>query len=316
MLEAVMNKKNMLIGVAASALLLSGCGFLNNNNNEKAQQADTQTENKNESSSNTKQNNVNQTQQNNTQSQQSKQEDKGYIYPKNTREYYAQIFLTARDNLSVFDGSVGNVTYEPVDISGTLVNPYNEDATVNFPDGTIGLYPSALAAGSVTFRDNNDGTVTFYNALDRFHDHGWFEDEFSLRESRKIIDNGRTMPIKDSPQSDINYVAQFFPNKAPEASSAEAFEGYETDRSSSSSSSESSSSSSGTTVTRSNVIDLVEDYEGHLLDTSTYTYKEPEQMPDGRWGFSILDKAGNLAGSYIIDTDGTVTKYDEKGQPV
>lgn len=30
-------------------------------------------------------------------------------------------------------------------------------------------------------------------------------------------------------------------------------------------------------VTRANVIDKVEDYEGHKLDTSTYTYKEPEQ---------------------------------------
>ncbi|PNZ80127.1 zinc ribbon domain-containing protein [Staphylococcus microti] len=69
-------------------------------------------------------------------------------------------------------------------------------------------------------------------------------------------------------------------------------------------------------VTRSNVIDLVEDYEGHYLDTSTYTFKEPEQRADGSWGFSILYKSsGRLAGSYIVDPDGTVTKYDEKGRP-
>lgn len=36
----------------------------------------------------------------------------------------------------------------------------------------------------------------------------------------------------------------------------------------------------------------------------------------GGWGFSILDKQGNLVGSYIIDSDGDVTKYDEHGDEV
>ena len=39
---------------------------------------------------------------------------------------------------------------------------------------------------------------------------------------------------------------------------------------------DSDSSDSGE-VTRSNVIDKVESYEGHKLDTDTYTYKEPEK---------------------------------------
>ena len=78
----------------------------------------------------------------------------------------------------------------------------------------------------------------------------------------------------------------------------------------------SESTSSGETVTRANVIDKVEAYEGHKLDTSKYTYKEPEQMGDGRWGFSILDKAGNLEGSYIINADGSVEKYDAKGRRI
>ncbi|MCP6565558.1 hypothetical protein NL503_29745, partial [Klebsiella pneumoniae] len=56
--------------------------------------------------------------------------------------------------------------------------------------------------------------------------------------------------------------------------------------SNSNSSSESHSSSSEGKVTRENVIDKVEEYEGHKLDTSTYTYKEPEQKSDGSWGFS------------------------------
>ncbi|TKW75112.1 MAG: hypothetical protein DI610_04690, partial [Staphylococcus hominis] len=78
----------------------------------------------------------------------------------------------------------------------------------------------------------------------------------------------------------------------------------------------SESSSSTEKVTRANVIDKVEDYEGHQLDTETYTYKEPEQDENGDWGFSILDKNGDLVGSYIVTSDGIVTKYDEHGDPI
>ena len=54
----------------------------------------------------------------------------------------------------------------------------------------------------------------------------------------------------------------------------------------------------------------------HQLDTDTYTYKEPEQDKNGDWGFSILDKNGDLVGSYIVTSDGVVTKYDEHGDPI
>ncbi|MBL3399032.1 zinc-ribbon domain-containing protein [Staphylococcus pasteuri] len=70
-------------------------------------------------------------------------------------------------------------------------------------------------------------------------------------------------------------------------------------------------------VTRDNVIDKVESYEGHTLDTDEYTYKEPEKTDDGKWGFSFEDKDGNLAGSYTVDSDdGYVTEYDEDGEKV
>ena len=75
------------------------------------------------------------------------------------------------------------------------------------------------------------------------------------------------------------------------------------------------SSSDDEEVTRDNVIDKVESYEGESLDTDTYTYKEPEETDDG-WGFSFTDKDGNLAGSYTIDDDGYVTEYDEDGEEV
>lgn len=82
----------------------------------------------------------------------------------------------------------------------------------------------------------------------------------------------------------------------------------------SSESDDSDSSSSDEPVTRENVIDKVEEYEGEPLDTDKYTYKEPEKTDDGEWGFSFTDKNGDLAGSYIVDDDGTVTKYDADGE--
>ena len=42
--------------------------------------------------------------------------------------------------------------------------------------------------------------------------------------------------------------------------------------------SESDSNDDSEEVTRDNVIDKVESYEGHNLDTSKYTYKEPEKQ--------------------------------------
>lgn len=78
-------------------------------------------------------------------------------------------------------------------------------------------------------------------------------------------------------------------------------------------SSDGSEDSDSEIVTRSNVMDIVEDYEGSTLDTDTYTYKEPEKRDDGSWGFAFYTKDGELAGSYIVDEDGIVTKYDEDG---
>lgn len=96
------------------------------------------------------------------------------------------------------------------------------------------------------------------------------------------------------------------------------FSDEESDDDSSSDDNDSSDSSSDSEeVTRDNVIDKVESYEGEKLDTDTYTFKEPEKTSDGKWGFSYEDKDGNLAGSYTIDTDdGYVTKYDENGDEI
>ncbi|KIX91199.1 hypothetical protein TP70_03595 [Staphylococcus microti] len=299
-----MKKQNILIGVVASTLLLSGCGFLNNDNNEKPKQSNTQSANQNDKSSKQKKQG-NESENNQTEQSKASQqnENKGYIYPKNTKEYYAQIWLSVRDDIESFDKL--SITYDAYDSSGEPVNYNNADASAIYPEGVVRLMSTPTAGGSITFKDNNDGTITVYGVPSKFQDLQWIEDDnYSLRETQKMMNSGQRIAIKNSSESDIAYVASRFLNSTPISSGK------------TTANSESSSSSSSTTVTRSNVIDLVEDYEGHLLDTSTYTFKEPEQMPDGRWGFSILDKAGNLVGSYIIDPDGTVTKYDEKGQPI
>ena len=46
-------------------------------------------------------------------------------------------------------------------MSGEPINPYNEDASEVYPEGTVVLSPSVTALGHITFKDNNDGTVTF-----------------------------------------------------------------------------------------------------------------------------------------------------------
>ncbi|UXR74043.1 hypothetical protein MUA48_00750 [Staphylococcus sp. IVB6238] len=314
-----MKKQSILVGVVASTMILTGCNLLNpnnnGNNNQSGNQNNTQANGQNNQQNTGNSNNA-QSNQNTQSNQQNNNNQSSHVYPKNTREYYAQIWLTVRDNIEIFDE--WSLTYDVYDVSGNPVNPYNPTSSAILPAGTVLLSSNPTAGGSIIFVDNNDGTITVYDVPSHFQDHRWDEDEFSMRESQKIMNNGQTYQIKNSSESDIAYVANYIMNSTPKkldspdlsSSSSSDSDSNDTD------SSESSSSSSGTKVTRSNVIDLVEDYEGHYLDTDTYTFKEPEQMPDGRWGFSILDKSGNLVGSYIIDTDGTVTKYDEKGRQI
>ena len=108
--------------------------------------------------------------------------------------------------------------------------------------------------------------------------------------------------------SDIEKVASYITSDTPRQP-----EHYDSSNSDDSSSEDSDSSSSDETVTRDNVIDKVEEYEGHTLDTDTYTYKEPEKILT-EIGASFTDKDGELAGSYIVTSDGSVTKYDENGE--
>lgn len=230
---------------------------------------------------------------------------------KNSKEYFARVWLTARNDVdNIFKED--SMNYTPIDMSGEPINPYNKEASKAYPDGTILLSPSYMYLGHVIFKDNGDGTVTFYDVPSHFQDRRWDEDDYTKNETTRILNNGETKQLANPSEAKLDEVANHITSDTPEQP-----EEFDTDtESSSDDTSSEKDTSSDEKVTRANVIDKVEDYEGHQLDTDTYTYKEPEQDENGDWGFSILDKNGDLVGSYIVTSDGIVTKYDEHGDPI
>jgi hypothetical protein len=282
--------------VVASALIasvvLSACDININTGSSN----DSKSSKEDPSSSDNKKNNNNQSSNN---SSSSSSNNNQHSESTDSNEHYAKVWVSViEDSGGSVDPSNTEIGHE--DVSGKALNPYNKSASAKFPSGTQLLSGTPTAAGQVVYRDNNDGTVTVYNVPSHFQDKGWDEDGYTERESNRILNNPKTVKLQDLSQSTINS----WTNVISETS------GY-----GDMGSSDNDSDDSGEKVTRDNVIDKVEDYEGHTLDTSTYKYKEPEQNEDGEWGFSFTDKDGDLAGSYIVDKDGDVTKYDENGDP-
>ncbi|MBF7015925.1 hypothetical protein ISP02_00330 [Staphylococcus sp. 27_4_6_LY] len=273
-------------------MVLSACDININtgsSNDSKSSKEDAQ-------SSNSKKNNDNESSNNNSSSSSN---SNNHNETTNSNAHYAKVWISViEESGGTVDPSNTEIGHE--DVSGKALNPYNKSASAKFPSGTQLLSGTPTAAGQVTYQDNNDGTVTVYNVPSHFQNKGWDEDGYTERESNRILNNPKTVKLQDLSQSTINA----WTNVISETS------GY-----GDMSSTDSDSDDSGEKVTRDNVIDKVEDFEGHTLDTSTYKYKEPEQNEDGEWGFSFTDKDGDLAGSYIVDKDGDVTKYDENGDP-
>lgn len=281
--------------VAASALIatmvLSACDININTGSSNDSKSS-----KEDASSDSKKNNNNQSSNN---SASSSSNSNHHSENTNSNEHYARVWVSViEDSGGTTDSSNTEISHE--DVSGKALNPYNKNASAKFPSGTQILSGTPMAAGQVVYQDNNDDTVTVYSVPSHFQDKGWDEDGYTKRESNRILNNPKTVKLQDLSQSTINA----WTNVISETS------GY-----GDMSSTDSDSDNSSEKVTRDNVIDKVEDYEGHNLDTSKYKYKEPEQNDDGEWGFSFTDKDGNLAGSYIVDKDGDVTKYDENGDP-
>lgn len=197
------------------------------------------------------------------------------------------------------DESEMNAELEFNNLEGEYLNPYNKANTVKYPKGIYRLAVSPTAAGHVVYKNNGDGTISIYNVPSHFHDERWTEDaDYSQKESEKILNNPKVVKLYDASDEQIARTVKMF------------------DGSSSMDDDVSDEDSNSEKVTRENVIDIVESYEGETLDTDKYTFKEPEKTDEGKWGFSFEDKDGNLAGSYIIDDDGKVTEYDEDGEEV
>lgn len=77
-----------------------------------------------------------------------------------------------------------------------------------------------------------------------------------------------------------------------------------------------SSNDENTVITRDNVFDAVEAFEGiDKVDTDKTIWKEPEKKDD-TFGFSYTDKNGKLLGSYNVREDGYVESFDEKGNKI
>ncbi len=215
----------------------------------------------------------------------------------NSNEYYAKVWLTALPSYRDSGDSEMDAELEHQNIEGDLLNPYNEENTVKYPKGVQRLAGTPTAAGQVVYKNNGDGTISIYDVPSHFHDERWLEDDdYSQRKSEDIINNPKVVKLYNASNDEMEQTVEMFDG--------------------SNSNDDSDSDDSSEKVTRENVIDKVESYEGSTLDTDTYTYKEPEKTDDGKWGFSFEDKEGNLAGSYIIDDDGEVTEYDEDGDKV
>ncbi len=217
----------------------------------------------------------------------------------NSDEYYAKVWLTALPSYRNMDESEMNAELEFNNLEGEYLNPYNKANTVKYPKGVYRLAGYPTAAGHVVYKNNGDGTISIYNVPSHFHDERWTEDDnYSQKESEKILNNPKVVKLYDASDEQIERTVKMF------------------DGSSSMDDDVSDEDSNSEKVTRENVIDKVESYEGETLDTDKYTFKEPEKTDEGKWGFSFEDKDGNLAGSYIIDDDGKVTEYDEDGEEV
>ena len=220
----------------------------------------------------------------------------------NSDEYYAQVWLTALPSYRDSDNSSGMKPELSHDsIEGEYLNPYNKEHTIKYPKGVQRLAGTPTAAGQVVYKNNNDGTISIYDVPSHFHDKKWLEDDYwSQKESESIINNPKVVKLYDASDEEIERVVEMFDGTTKEENKSNDMDEDDENEE----------------VTRDNVIDKVESYEGEELDTDKYTFKEPEKNDDGEWGFSFLDKDGNLVGSYIINEDGVVTEYDEDGEEV
>lgn len=290
--------------LAAMTLLLAGCG---NQNNNQAKKDDTkQTQSSNEQ---TKQdNNQTQSEQHSNKSSHNYQQEKDVSQLSNNEKVALALFAPMDKPIAITANELLNHSYhflgpgadEQRPIDSYQLHKADAEQVSGVPNGTTVYVASPSNSNGATVFAVSDDQVIISGAQ-------------SQKSYQQLVNEpyAVTYNLKDLYQKYGHN-----PNFEKVANMIKVSDVPRTANNPQPSSEDSNSNASSEKVTRDNVIDKVEAYEGHKLDTSKYTYKEPEEMGDGRWGFSILDKAGNLEGSYIVNSDGSVEKYDAKGRRI
>lgn len=260
-------------------------------------------------------------------------------------------FNVPQHSVSLMPSNSGKVTYQFDGEKHTIIAEKDEEKRLGtFPIGNYNL-KATKNIDDKTFKgaiviNMSDDTSTAYESFKQKRFNVYVDGDYDL-DHVKIYANGKEIGDESSsetygpydPDEDVvvhaegSYKGKTFKSNSVNVASASDDDGgvtdvdlkfdedeidkYVDDDIESESNSDSEDESDSGEVTRDNVIDKVESYEGHKLDTSKYTYKEPEKTDDGDWGFSFTDKNGDLAGSYTVDSDdGEVTEYDKNGDEV
>ena len=294
-----MNKKYIVSGLLVTSLLLTACGNDDSSDSKDQHGSKSTNSEKHRSHHNEKHHEKKNVHRFAKKKDGSSSSSSSHQENTQSAEYYAKVWLTVFGPSDVDE-------FMHSDVSGNKMNPLDDVDSASYPDGMQLIVATPRARGVIHYTNNNDGTITVYDVPSHFQDRRWMDDDYSRKESQRILNNGDVYKLKHPSQSQIDKYAALFTN-------LNGNDGYAHTTKPKDDSSDDSSDHS-TKVTRSNVIDKVEEYEGHALNTDKYIFKEPEKTDSGNWGFSYTDKAGKLRGSYIIDEDGNVTKYNEDGE--
>lgn len=305
-----MKKHYLAIGAITATTLLAGCDLGDmiglNNSSEKSEHTTSQS---NQSSNKNTSDNDN----NNTQQDSNKSSNDNNQQENKTNSNVDNLSQAEKVALALNDPSVSDYAINANELRN---HSYLEQGNVSKIHKNIDTYK--LASMDYPINGSPSGMV-FYSASPS---RGAFVTVIGVSNDKVLVAgtqyDANYQQLRDSGKElDVSTLYDKYNNSDYEEIAKQiVFAGSQTSLNTDSDNTSSDESSSTEKVTRANVIDKVEDYEGHQLDTDTYTYKEPEQDENGDWGFSILDKNGDLVGSYIVTSDGVVTKYDEHGDPI
>lgn len=115
-------------------------------------------------------------------------------YPSDEIEY-ARVWLQIVGNKDIKELNIRHI------IAGEQVNPYNDDS-VDYPEDVIALGGKIMAAGTVTYSGNGDGTINLYNVPS--HWPNYKQIDVSMEEyTEDIIENTKQVYIDPGDDQEI-----------------------------------------------------------------------------------------------------------------